>query len=72
MNVNNCPSPEGPARGFANEAAARAWAAASVRWYNHEHRHSGNRHVTPAERDDARDQGSLARRDAVYLTGLAA
>lgn len=58
--------PEYPARGFANEAAARAWAAAFVRWYNHEHRHSGIRYVTPAERHDGRDQEILARRDAVY------
>lgn len=42
--------PEFPAQGFASLEAARAWAAAFVHWYNVEHRHSGIRYVTPAQR----------------------
>ena len=33
--------PEFPAKGFADLAAARAWADHFVHWYNHEHRYSG-------------------------------
>jgi transposase InsO family protein len=42
--------PEFPAKGFADLDAARVWAAAFVRWYNHDHRHSGIRYVSPAQR----------------------
>jgi putative transposase len=42
--------PDFPSAGFADLAEARQWAAAFVRWYNHEHRHSGIRYVTPAQR----------------------
>ena len=59
--------PEFPDRGFADLDAARAWAARFVRWYNHEHKHSAIRYVSPAQRHDGRDQAILAERHAVYL-----
>ena len=42
--------PEFPAKGFADQEAARAWASAFVHWYNFQHRHSGIRYVSPAQR----------------------
>jgi transposase InsO family protein len=58
--------PEFPAKGFANLDAARAWAAAFVYWYNCEHRHSGIRYVTPAQRHAGEDHAVLAARHALY------
>jgi hypothetical protein len=59
--------PEFPARGFEDLQDARQWAANFVHWYNHEHRHSGIRYVSPAQRHAGADGDILARRDAVYL-----
>ena len=36
-----------PQKGFTDLAPARQWANRFVHWYNHEHRHSGIRYVTP-------------------------
>jgi transposase InsO family protein len=58
--------PEFPAAGFADLAGARQWAAAFVHWYNHEHRHSGIRYVTPAQRHAGEDRPVLAARHALY------
>ena len=58
--------PEFPAKGFADLEAARAWAAQFVRWYNHDHRHSGIRYVSPAQRHAGEDQAILAARHALY------
>jgi putative transposase len=58
--------PDFPAAGFADLAEARAWAAAFVHWYNHEHRHSGLRYVTPAQRHAGEDRSVLAVRHALY------
>jgi putative transposase len=58
--------PEFPAKGFANLQEARAWAADFVRWYNLEHRHSGIRYVSPAQRHAGEDHANLAARDALY------
>ena len=59
--------PEFPEGGFTDLEAARQWAHRFVRWYNHEHRHSGIRYVTPAERHDGRDHEILRARHALYL-----
>jgi putative transposase len=58
--------PDFPAAGFADLAAARQWAAGFVRWYNHEHRHSGIRYVSPAQRHAGEDGSLLAARHALY------
>ena len=58
--------PEFPATGFEDLAAARAWAASFVRWYNFEHRHSGIRYVSPAQRHTGDDHAILAARHALY------
>jgi putative transposase len=59
--------PEFPTQGFADLEAARAWAAGFVRWYNHDHRHSGIRYVSPAQRHDGHDRDILAARHALYI-----
>lgn len=59
--------PEFPAKGFANIDGARAWAADFVHWYNHDHRHSGIRYVSPAQRHAGDDHTILAARHDLYL-----
>lgn len=58
--------PEFPAGGFASLEAARRWGADFVHGYNHEHRHSGIRYVSPAQRHAGQDQRILAARSKVY------
>jgi transposase InsO family protein len=59
--------PEFPAKGFTDLNGARVWAADFVRWYNHDHRHSGIRYVSPAQRHAGEDHAILAARHEVYL-----
>ena len=58
--------PEYPLDPFVDIAAARTWASTLVHWYNHEHRHSAIRFVTPAQRHAGLDQAILALRSALY------
>ena len=58
--------PEFPSKGFADLDAARQWTVRFVQWYNHEHRHSGIRYVTPAQRHVGQDRPLLEARHAVY------
>jgi len=58
--------PEFPAKGFADLHAARQWSMRFVRWYNHEHRHSGIGYVTPAQRHTGQDRVLLAGRHELY------
>jgi len=58
--------PEFPAKGFADLNAARTWAAGFVHWYNIEHRHSGIRYVSPAQRHAGQDHAILAARHELY------
>jgi len=58
--------PEFPAKGFATLDEARAWGADFVCWYNTEHRHSGIRYVTPAQRHAGEDHAILEARKALY------
>ena len=58
--------PDYPARAFENLFAARQWVGTFVHWYNHEHRHSAVRFVTPAERHAGQDTVLLAKRVQVY------
>ena len=58
--------PEFPLKGFADLDAARQWTARFVHWYNQEHRHSGIRYVTPAQRHAGQDGLVLAARHVVY------
>jgi putative transposase len=58
--------PDYPAKPFADLTEARRWVDHLVRWYNHEHRHSAIRFVTPAQRHAGLDGPLLEQRTAVY------
>lgn len=58
--------PEFPAKGFVDLNEARTWATSFVRWYNVDHRHSGIRYVSPAQRHAGEDHAILATRHALY------
>jgi transposase InsO family protein len=60
--------PEFPAKGFVDLDEARIWAAGFVRWYNHDHRHSSIRYVSPAQRHAGEDHAILAARHALYTS----
>lgn len=64
--------PSYPSRPFNSLAEARAWVEHFVRWYNHEHRHSGIGMVTPSQRHSGEDVAILERRRAVYAAARAA
>ena len=51
--------------------APRAWTRKFVRWYNHEHKHSGLKFVTPAQRHNGIATAVLAQREAVYAEAKA-
>jgi transposase InsO family protein len=58
--------PQYPLTPFADVTEARQWATGLVEWYNHEHRHSAIRFVTPAQRHEGLDGKLLDNRKAVY------
>jgi putative transposase len=60
-----------PERPFDSVAEARAWVERFVAWYNHEHRHSAIRFVTPHQRHSGEERTLLARRHAVYRAARA-
>ncbi|WP_434965436.1 IS3 family transposase [Escherichia coli] len=55
-----------PENGFRTIDDARVWVNRFVNWYNFEHKHSGIKYVTPAERHQGNDMKILAARKAVY------
>ena len=57
-----------PLKPFAKVTDARNWVMGLVQWYNHEHRHSAIRFVTPAQRHEGLDAKLLDQRKAVYKT----
>ena len=58
--------PNYPRKPFDNVAQARDWTLKFVQWYNHQHKHSGLKFVTPAQRHDGRDAAILMHREQVY------
>ena len=58
--------PNYPSKPFENVDEARQWTLKFVQWYNHEHKHSGLKFVTPAQRHDGRDAAILRHREKVY------
>jgi putative transposase len=64
--------PQFPASGFADLSEARRWGSEFVSWYNHDHRHSGIRYVSPAQRHAGRDRDLLATRHELYVKARAA
>jgi transposase InsO family protein len=63
--------PNYPTQAFADLSAARRWVADFVDWYNHHHRHSAIRFVTPAQRHAGLDTAILAQRAATYAAAKA-
>ncbi len=60
-----------PAKPFASLASANTWVEGFVHWYNHQHRHSAIRFVTPAQRHAGLDRAILAQRKATYESAKA-
>jgi putative transposase len=58
--------PDYPSKPFASLEEARAWTQKFVRWYNQEHKHSGLKFVTPAQRHSGQDAAILTLREQVY------
>ena len=58
--------PTYPRQAFEDINAARQWVGTFAHWYNHEHRHSAIRFVTPAERHAGLDTALLHQRVNVY------
>jgi len=58
--------PKYPLQPFADVTEARDWVTNLVEWYNHEHRHSAIRFVTPGQRHEGLDESLLDNRKAVY------
>ena len=58
--------PTYPTKPFASLDEARTWVAKFCTWYNHSHRHSSLKFVTPAQRHDGKDIRILERRTNVY------
>jgi putative transposase len=58
--------PQWPTGGFENLDAARIWVRDFILWYNHQHRHSRIRFVTPAQRHRGEDKQVLAKRHVLY------
>jgi len=56
---------------FVESLFRTGWAGRFVRWYNHDHLHSGIRYVSPADRHDGIDGDILRQRHAVYLDARA-
>lgn len=60
-------APSFPAKPFETITAARLWVQSFATWYNHSHRHSGLKFVSPAQRHLGDDLSILAHRHSVYL-----
>jgi putative transposase len=63
--------PDYPAEGFTGLEEARQWVGRFVRWYNEQHRHSGLKFVTPAQRHDGQAEALMAHRQQVYAAAKA-
>ena len=59
-----CPSY--PAKGFVTLDDARIWVKEFARWYNHDHRHSGIKFLTPHQRHSGLGEEILQQRHQVY------
>lgn len=67
--VKYCPS--WPADGFENLVDAREWVERFVHWYNHDHRHSKIKFVTPHQRRTGQEVELLENRKAVLESARA-
>jgi transposase InsO family protein len=58
--------PDYPRRPFASKDEACQWVASFVDWYNHRHRHSGIKFVTPQQRHSGQAVEICRHRAVVY------
>ena len=58
--------PDYPSRPFTSKEAACQWVASFVEWYNHRHRHSGIKFVTPHQRHNGDALEICRHRTIVY------
>lgn len=58
--------PDYPKKPFNSLEEAQAWTQKFVRWYNQEHKHSGLKFVTPAQRHTGQAATILADRERLY------
>jgi len=58
--------PDYPSRPFASKDEACEWVATFVDWYNHRHRHSAIKFVTPHQRHSGTANAICKQRDDVY------
>lgn len=58
--------PNYPRNPFESVEQARTWTHQFVQWYNHQHKHSGLKFVTPAQRHSGLADAILRRREQVY------
>lgn len=59
-------------KGFATLEEARSWVSLFVKWYNHDHHHSGMKFLTPYQRRSGTSEQILENRHAVYEAAKAA
>lgn len=64
--------PAYPRSAFESLLRARQWVGGFVHWYNHEHRHSAIRFITPAQRHAGLEAALLRKRAEVYQAARAA
>ena len=58
--------PERKAKGFGTLEEAREWVSLFVKWYNHDHHHSGLNFLTPYQRRSGSSDKILSKRKEVY------
>jgi transposase InsO family protein len=58
--------PDYPNKAFDSLEEAQTWTQKFVRWYNEEHKHSGLKFVTPAQRHAGQAHAILSNRDKLY------
>lgn len=63
--------PDYPYKGFNDIAGARRWVLQFVHWYNHEHKHSGIKFVSPTQRHAGKDNEIMRQRESVYAAAKA-
>ena len=51
--------------------ASREWVLRFVHWYNHQHKHSGLKFMSPIERHEGRGRKILQKRHEVYVAAKA-
>jgi len=63
--------PNYPYKGFAGITEARQWVLQFVHWYNHTHKHSGIKFMSPAQRHAGLGDEIMLQREAVYTVAKA-